>query len=36
MKGFGGETDSWEGPGIDGRIMLKWILSGCMNWIDLA
>jgi hypothetical protein len=27
MKGFGGETDHLEGRGIDGRIIMRWILS---------
>jgi hypothetical protein len=34
------EGDHFEDPGIDGRIMLKWILEKCdgrgMDWIDLA
>ena len=28
-----------EGPGVDGRIILKWILEkwkGSIDWIDLA
>ena len=28
-----------EGPGVDGRIILKWILekwNGSIDWIDLA
>jgi hypothetical protein len=33
------ETDDLEGPGTDGRIILRWIFSyldGGMDWIDLA
>ena len=34
------ERDYLEDPGIDGRIILRWILKkldvGGMDWIDLA
>jgi len=34
------ETTTWEDPGLDRRMILKWNLKevGCrgMNWIDLA
>ena len=35
------EGDLLEGPGVDGRIILKWIFEkwdggGGMSWIDLA
>jgi hypothetical protein len=34
------ERDHVEDPGIDGRIILRWIFrkwnGGCMDWIDLA
>jgi len=33
------ERDHLEEPGVDGRIILRWIFrkwEGGMNWIDLA
>jgi hypothetical protein len=33
------EGDHLEGPGVDGRIILKWIFKkwdGDMDWIDMA
>jgi hypothetical protein len=31
------ETDLLKEPGVDGRIILKWIFEiGGMDWIDLA
>jgi hypothetical protein len=33
------EGDHFEGPGVDGRIILKWIfekLDGGMDWTDMA
>ena len=35
-----GERDHWGDPGVDGRIILRWIFRkwdvGCMDWIELA
>jgi hypothetical protein len=31
--------DHWQGPGLDGKIILKWIFrrwDGGMDWLDLA
>jgi hypothetical protein len=42
IRDFGGEPDAknhLEDPGVDGRIILRWIFSkwdGAMDWIDLA
>ena len=37
---FGGERDHLENPGVDGRIILRWIFGKCngwsMDWIELA
>jgi hypothetical protein len=34
------ERDRWGDPGVDGRIMLRWIFKkcgcGCEDWIGLA
>jgi len=34
------ERDHFEDPGVDGRIILRWIIRkwnlGGMDWIDLA
>ena len=33
------EGGHWEGPGVDGRLILKWIFEkwdGSMNWINLV
>jgi len=35
------ERDHFENPGVDGRIILRWILrkwvgGGCTDWIDMA
>jgi hypothetical protein len=29
VLGFGGERDHWGDPGLDGRIILRWI---CRKW----
>jgi hypothetical protein len=35
-----GERDHWGDPGVDGRIILRWIFTevdcGIMDWIELA
>jgi len=43
INGFGGgnvrERGHLEDPGLDGRIIIRWILRNCdwgMDWIDLA
>jgi hypothetical protein len=44
VHGFGGgnlrERDQLEEPGVDGRVILRWIFRkwevGGMDWIDLA
>jgi len=36
VQGFGGrnrrERDQWRDPGVDGRIILRWISSGSGMW----
>jgi len=40
IRGFGVERDDLGDPGVDGRIILRWIFrkwdEGDMDWIDLA
>jgi len=40
IGGFGGERDHWGDPGLNGRIILRWIFwkwdVGGMDWIELA
>ena len=38
-RGVYRERDHFEDPGIDGRIILRWIFrkwDGAVDWIDLA
>ena len=40
IPGFGGERDHLEDPGVDGRMILRWILrkwdGGVNDWFDLV
>jgi len=40
VQGFGGERDHWGDGGIDGRIMLRWIIRkwdvGVWSWLRIV
>ena len=40
LVGKPGERDHWGDPGVDGRIILRWIFKkwdgGGMDWIELT